>query len=300
MSCTNASANSIEDMATTPLKRSRHDRDSPKPEPKEGYGSDVDYHYEPLVPGQVRLVTLFQQHGTAPELLSGCENLWCTLENVEALNANYTAISYEWGSQDKTFSILIMDRDKNLLGSIRITATLKNVVLDLIKSPVEPKVVWIDQLCIDQSNQRDKSIQIPEMGTIYRNSSQVLTYLGPAEPEDPEGLELIDQICRHYEPILISLEGAIGSLVSAITALRELLEQSPDKKLRVEAEKPAWASLCRVLVTGWLKRRWMVQENVLNQSTFSFAGRGYSSRPLVVSLFCASILKFFRNQQTRN
>ena len=259
-------------MAATPLERSRNVHGSPEQEPNEGYDSDVDYHYEPLVPGQIRLVNLFQHHGTAQELLSGCENLWCTLENVEALHANYTAISYEWGSQDKPFSILVMDRDKNLLGAIRITATLKNVLLDLIQSPIEPKVFWIDQLCIDQSDKGDKSIQVPQMGRIYRNASQVLTYLGPAEPRDPEGLELMDQICHHYEPMLTRLEGSKEVTSTVIVTLSELLERSPELKFPVEAEKPAWTNLCRVLLTGWLKRRWMIQENVLNQNTFFLRG----------------------------
>ena len=46
-------------MAETPLERSRSDHGSPEQEPNEGYDFDVDYHYEPLVPGQVRIVTLF-------------------------------------------------------------------------------------------------------------------------------------------------------------------------------------------------------------------------------------------------
>lgn len=105
-------------MAATPLARSCNGHGLPEQELNERLDSDVDYRYEPLVPGQIRLVNLFQHHETAPELLSGCENLWCTLEDVEALHANYTAISYEWGSQDKPFSILVMDRDKNVLGAI--------------------------------------------------------------------------------------------------------------------------------------------------------------------------------------
>ncbi|PMD27808.1 hypothetical protein NA56DRAFT_147976 [Hyaloscypha hepaticicola] len=259
-------------MAATPLERSRNDQDSPEPEPNEGFDSDADYRYKSLESGQIRLVNLFQHRETAPELLSGCESLWCALENVEALNAAYTAISYEWGSQDKPFSILVMDRDKNRLGGIRITATLKNVLLDLMQSPVEPKVFWIDQLCIDQSDPQDKSIQIPEMGTIYRDASQVLTYLGPAEAGDPEGLELMDQICRHYEPMLISLAGSKRITPSVVANLWDLFERSPEKKLRVEPEKPAWTNLCRMLLTGWLKRRWMVQENMLNKNTFFLRG----------------------------
>lgn len=259
-------------MAATPLERSRNDQDSLEPEPNEGFDSDADYRYKSLESGQIRLVNLFQHRETAPELLSGCENLWCILENVEALNAAYTAISYEWGSQDKPFSILVMDRDKNRLGAIRITATLKNVLLDLMQSPVEPKIFWIDQLCIDQVDPHDKSIQIPKMGRIYRNASQVLTYLGPAEPRDPEGLELIDQICRHYEPMLTSHGGSGERALNNIPILSELLERSPKKKFHVVFWKPAWANLCRVLLTGWLKRRWMVQENLLNRSTFFLRG----------------------------
>jgi hypothetical protein len=257
-------------MATTPLASCNEHR-LPEQELDGGRDSVRDYCYEPLVPGHIRVVNLSQHHDTAQEKLSGREDLWCTLEQVDISHANYTAISYEWGSQDKPFSILVMDRNKNSLGAVRLTATLRNVLFDLIQSPIEPKVFWIDQLCIDQSDSRDKSIQIPEMGRIYRNASQVLTYLGPAEPRDPEGLELMDQICHHYETVLTSI-GHTAPIWNEDLILSQLFERSPDKKLHVAAEKPAWANLCRVLLTGWFKRRWMVQENVLNKNSFFLRG----------------------------
>jgi hypothetical protein len=82
----------------------------------------------------------------------------------------------------------------------------------------------------------------------------------------------MDQICRHYVPMLISLAGSKEINTGIIKDLWDLLERSPEKKLHLEPEKPAWTNLCRILLTGWLKRRWMVRENVLSQITFFLRG----------------------------
>jgi hypothetical protein len=42
--------------------------------------------------------------------------------------------------------------------------------------------IWIDAICIDQSNNLEKLQQIPLMGKVYSTASKVLVYLGEPSP----------------------------------------------------------------------------------------------------------------------
>ncbi|KAI1372534.1 heterokaryon incompatibility protein-domain-containing protein [Hypoxylon crocopeplum] len=53
--------------------------------------------------------------------------------------------------------------------------------------------LWIDVLCIDQANEREKSSQIPLMPDIYRNVSSVVIWLGPPR-DDRRAFEFIRNV----------------------------------------------------------------------------------------------------------
>jgi hypothetical protein len=55
-------------------------------------------------------------------------------------------------------------------------------VLRGIRLPRETRTVWVDQLCIDQSNVEEKSSQVPLMTFIYSRASNVLIWLGYHTP----------------------------------------------------------------------------------------------------------------------
>ncbi|RFU31282.1 hypothetical protein B7463_g5066, partial [Scytalidium lignicola] len=206
--------------------------ESPSVEKKVEDGHDTaKYVYQPLAPDQIRIVHLFQFSETSHErLFEKDKGLYCVLQHVDASHANYTALSYEWGDSRRPFSIQVHDEQGMPLGSIGLTRNLRNALADLIQSKVEPKAFWIDQLCIDQSDNKDKASQ-----------------------------------------------------------------ESPALKFHVDPQKPVWAGLCRLIVGGWLKRRWMVQENTLNLNTYFLRGQqklNHTDGSLIIFLIHARILPF--------
>ena len=61
----------------------------------------------------------------------------------------YEAISYTWGDMDPTEAILVDGCTKKVTKSVyEILASYSSLFI--------PKLLWIDALCIDQENEREK------------------------------------------------------------------------------------------------------------------------------------------------
>jgi hypothetical protein len=53
------------------------------------------------------------------------------------------------------------------------------------------RVIWIDAICIDQANKKEKEGQIALMVEIYAKARRVVVWLGEAEDEGDRALEEI-------------------------------------------------------------------------------------------------------------
>lgn len=112
------------------------------------------------------------------------EIITCELHPA-ALNSgvDYTALSYVWGNPTKTNSIQIDSHPffvtDNLFNALRrIRAFNKDEVVSL----------WVDAVCIDQSQLEERSQQVSLMGEIYSSCKEVLIWMG-------EYLPLFDEDC---------------------------------------------------------------------------------------------------------
>lgn len=89
----------------------------------------------------------------------------------------YTALSYTWGPPifDKTISV--GERE------LSITTSLYTALLHL-RHPEHSVMLWIDQICINQSSNAEKEQQIPLMSRIYTHALNTIIWLGlPLRPE---------------------------------------------------------------------------------------------------------------------
>jgi hypothetical protein len=85
----------------------------------------------------------------------------------------YEALSYTWGGTEKTNRIKInackFDVTRNLY-----------LALQYLRLENEDRILWIDGLCIDQMNDKEKGHQVQQMGNVYRRAERVVVWLGPA------------------------------------------------------------------------------------------------------------------------
>jgi hypothetical protein len=84
---------------------------------------------------------------------------------------SYTALSYVWGSPGKVKNIVV---DGISLG---VTANLFSALHDL-RDDTRTLLLWVDAICINQSDNEEKAKQIGIVGQIYAGASHTIIYLG--------------------------------------------------------------------------------------------------------------------------
>ncbi|CAJ2512570.1 Uu.00g055850.m01.CDS01 [Anthostomella pinea] len=87
---------------------------------------------------------------------------------------DYLALSYAWGDEQLTSSILVNGKPVN------IRENFSNALTYLRES--DPGMyLWADAICINQEDDREKSQLVQHMGEIFANASKVYAWLGPNE-----------------------------------------------------------------------------------------------------------------------
>lgn len=105
----------------------------------------------------------------------------------------YTALSYVWGSRDDPRHIILNGRirfpvTKNLFAALK-------ALRDQSDSSGGTKL-WVDALCINQADHKEKEHQLQLMRRVYQQAQDVVAYV-PQAPEDEKNLyRLFSEILR--------------------------------------------------------------------------------------------------------
>jgi hypothetical protein len=191
-------------------------------------------------------------------------SLKCRITNEDVNTSDYIALSYEWGPSIQVYSISILTEDSTSLGNIPITQDLYNALCDLRDSPsVSTPRFWIDQICINQLNEKEKEVQIPLMGKIYSNAKRVISYLGESETSDREGLELLQTIEQQfgnlYEDDRLHID--IDEFKSLTPSFGDLPQGVPPEwRFTNQVPRSSWKAMLQIILGPWSRRLWMLQE----------------------------------------
>jgi hypothetical protein len=151
----------------------------------------------------------------------------------------FDTVSYEWKDPTKTHQIKV-DGSFFLPVTSSITLALPRLI-----GVCRTGFLWIDQLCIDQTNIAERNQQVRIMGQIYAQS----------------------HICH----IWISSDEAQGErLKIALKSISELVEVVKDVGYapvvrHLADETGAWKIICWLLQQGWFERTWVFQEAALSR-----------------------------------
>jgi hypothetical protein len=100
------------------------------------------------------------------------------LKHVRSLqDHDYEALSYVWGETSVTHTVSSSDM------KIQITANL-DAALRRLRLPGQPRLLWVDAICINQDDIIERSRQVRIMREIYANAKQVVVWLGEAKDND--------------------------------------------------------------------------------------------------------------------
>jgi hypothetical protein len=135
--------------------------------------------FKPLEKDQIRILVLYpSKDPNAP--LVGHHELQ-TLAGKDGANQalgwkEYAALSYRWGDIAKRGSITL---DTGQLGILLNT----QLAISKIRHTKNNTRLWVDTICINQDDTREKSSQVWLMGRIYRQATSVVIWLDNDEQE---------------------------------------------------------------------------------------------------------------------
>lgn len=89
---------------------------------------------------------------------------------------SFDALSYVWGSSDERQKIRCNGKD------LHITANLYQA-LQQVRCVINARVIWADQICINQQDPRERGHQVALMGSIFSRAHKVLACLGGTHEE---------------------------------------------------------------------------------------------------------------------
>ncbi|KAL6815351.1 heterokaryon incompatibility domain-containing protein [Trichoderma sp. SZMC 28013] len=166
----------------------------------------------------------------------------------------YHALSYTWG-----FARGVPEHEDPVFrykgqGGVP-TSMPKNLLLALnrIIKQDEGTYYWIDSLCIDQENTRERSEQVSMMKEIYEHATIVDVWLGPTTDSEAQAL---DRVLGD----LSTMAQTYGTAwTPGVNASRSLFVQYPQHLL----SKDEWDTLISFMSRRWFHRLWTLQEFAL-------------------------------------
>jgi hypothetical protein len=154
------------------------------------------YYRQALNDKQYRLLTLL--HG------AGDERIRCNLStHAEGVDIPYEALSWTWGEEAATEHIEIegaSDRPETFNMKPNLYDALKR-----LRYPAQPRILWVDAICINQGNPTERDLQVKLMYSIYSRANNVCVWLGNHWDDSDRAFAFINEsICDFgkYEDII--------------------------------------------------------------------------------------------------
>jgi Heterokaryon incompatibility protein (HET) len=197
-------------------------------------------------------------------------SITCTVQPFELdEKLTYYALSYTWGpairpigpeyelpSPDEPQQILCNDQP------LLVTQNLHDALLELRQSGF-PNWLWVDAVCIDQSNADERARQVSMMGQIYMSSVETVAWLGKDESgaEDIEwAIDVMIPKMLQRAPDFWDIRPLTDIELETIFGVEDLNQRLSNIKIFLAAHR-------------WFDRAWVAQEIALAPAVRIQVGR---------------------------
>ena len=227
--------------------------------------------YEPLDVDnyEIRMLTILPD---SPESI-----VRCTMQRTNLISPiRYAALSYCWGDATITTDIFVNGIE------IQVTVNLADALQHLRKLGVDR--LWVDALCINQTDKQEKGLQIRNMKHIYSKAEMTYAWLGREE---------VDGTRTVFTFLTSLLDPHSNRVLSPTSHTCDLRTQAPSRRQRRPRKplnRPAHQNppqsgdcqrcilessiegLRRILECQYWKRRWIIQETSASYRQFLLCG----------------------------
>jgi len=147
-----------------------------------------NYRHIPLTePRSIRVIHLEPASDLSAPIQ--CSLKAVSLNDYPEWHAHYIALSYTWGGQNPSCEVDC--GGKSLLVTQNCDAAMR-----YLRDKQQVRVLWIDAICIDQSEQaaRERNDQVALMGEIYKSAAKVVVWLGESNIRVEKAIEKMMEI----------------------------------------------------------------------------------------------------------
>lgn len=185
----------------------------------------------------------------------------------------FSALSYSWSDANGNGMLceLIHCRGKAKRPEAwRELLVTKNCLaaLNRLRHAQEVLTLWVDAICIDQSNGREKDVQIPLMREIYTSADQVVLWIGESTAHSDEALSFIRDIAQETRKAR-----DWGIAISEQPLLRQLMHAAGSGYTQaITAQGGLFGDIFEIFQRSWWKRVWIIQEVALAKDPWLVCG----------------------------
>ena len=244
---------------------------------------------------EIRLLTL---HGSTNDEEEGIQ---CTLFKA-TISVKFATVSYVWGDPTDTEEIRVNDAPfqatKNLVALLRQLRG-RDFRLPIAQEPSQEMSLqreaqfmalpfWVDAICINQSDKRERSSQVAMMKQLYQSAVVNFSWLGPEAEDSDAAMGAFSLFDEELSRLELDLDPA-------------WLERNEDILGKATTDRESalpnvvWTAVLNVFHRPYWQRVWTFQEAVLPQSVCVLCGSMACSLDSVLNL-CDWLLKYPRDR----
>jgi len=203
--------------------------------------------------GQSKTIRMLKIHPGLPHASIECS---LSVVNLETL-PRFEALSYVWGNPHPPSTILCDGHPQSVTPNLA-------VALRHLRLPHMIRNVWIDAICVNQDNLKERSQQVRLMSEIYSLAWRVVVWLG----EDDNSLAtmaietinwFVKDCCSTIRMELDDIDLSSGS--DSDEKIRNVYPMTEAMKLPAPIQTPdEWKALEWFFERPWSSRIWVIQE----------------------------------------
>ncbi|RSL44940.1 hypothetical protein CEP53_010979 [Fusarium sp. AF-6] len=211
-----------------------------------------------------------------------CDLIQCEFlpqSSLRQVSGSYHALSYCAGDPSNAESVLLQGIKFNVFANLN-HALEKTLAVWESKYPEEKCILWVDQICINQRSNAERSHQVGLMRDIYTNSRETFICLSTADQSDTSsnGLDWFKEFGKAYQPSHRS---------SPRYELQDFLWKSASNSNFLKG----WASFYELVQCPWWRRAWVHQEFICSPSAiFMYRDSTISSTHTLFLMFLCQML----------
>ena len=180
-------------------------------------------------------------------------NLECKLQ-IQSLSSDvdspsYEALSYVWGDVPGKQKLYIDDAQYEITSNLALA-------LSHLRYEDRDRLLWVDAVCINQDNLKERGHQIRLMGSVYAGASSVLIWLGPETHDSAQALQDLKTLSQDKHFSELDLYGKMAD----------------DGQTWIPAPAERIDPLANLLKRSYWSRMWVVQEIVRAKKATVFCG----------------------------